>query len=375
MNKIYPHYEISELSLYNFRSFFNYKLTPKAGINVIFGPNGSGKTNILEAISMLGASKGLRSALITDIKNKDANDIWAVTATVNDCVQDVKVAVGVDSRTGKKVNRINGENTRQIDLAFFFHSIWLTPQQDRLFLGAASDRRKFIDQIVFAVDNAHAGRILAYEKAMRERIALLNSEQTYDLSWLQHLEKVMAQKAMAITSARHSVIAGLQGYMDDSDELFPSAVLSFSSDIDDIVKEQNALDAEESYLQQLQMFRQKDGIVGKTHIGPHRSDLCVVHKQKQTSARLCSTGEQKALLISIFLSNIKMLATQKGILPVILLDEAVAHMDNVRRKIFFEKLISTKAQVFLTGTDKTLFNDLDDITTNWINMGKPAEQN
>ncbi len=353
-------YLIQQIDITDFRNYESLRFRPSEGFNILFGANGAGKTNLMEAISLLVPGRGLRSAIREDFARftaEGAKADWGIVAQIYDGQQSIKAATGVTNFSRRDVF-INKEKHRQSDLSRFFNAVWLTPAQDRLFVEGGSGRRRFLDRLVFGMDAAHAGRINAYEKAMRQRARLLATNSS-DSDWLSAIEDSMVRYGIAIAAARSDILSRLSAYTKKQQGLFPQASLSLKGDVDDWLLELAAIDCEDRYREMLYIDRKKDRDAAMTHTGPHRSDMVVFHAQKQQPAHLCSTGEQKALLISLILADCHMQGAERGIKPVLLLDEITAHLDPHRRKSLFEELKALDIQVFMTGTEKDLFEILD----------------
>ncbi|MFV0322334.1 MAG: DNA replication/repair protein RecF [Alphaproteobacteria bacterium] len=367
-------YLIKQIDLTNYRNYPMLRFVPSDGMNILLGANGAGKTNLIEAISILIPGRGLRMAGKEDFAKYDisAGQSWAVVAQIDDSQQYVKLATGAPKEATRDV-LVNGEKSRQSDLSRFFNCVWLTPNQDRLFVDGASARRRFLDRLVFGMDPAHAGRINAYEKSMRERAKLLALGNS-DAAWLDAIEDNMVSKGIAIAAARFDVVSRLSKYTQARQGLFPQASLSLEGEVDEWLGELNAIDGEDRYRKALKDNRQKDTMAAMTHIGPHRSDLMVFHSDKKLPAKLCSTGEQKALLVSIILADSRMQGAERGIKPVLLLDEITAHLDPMRRQSLFDELEALGVQAFLTGTEIALFDSMQKRAKIWqVSTGQISE--
>jgi DNA replication and repair protein RecF len=340
---------------------------------VLTGPNGAGKTNILEAVSLLVPGKGLRSADILDMKNRNAGaeDLWAVSAEVETASGlTVRIGTGLDRDIKRRVVRINGRDAKsQNELSGFISAVWLTPQMDRLFLEGPSARRKFLDRLVFAYAPDHVTRLNRYDKAMRERLKLLLLDKPADPAWLQSLETQMAADAVSIAAARMVLLQHLQQYTGSNASLFPQPRLEMDGWMEKELDTRPAVDVEDIFRRKLFETRGADRAAGRTHEGIHRSDLCVTYANKNMPekygsgglpAAQCSTGEQKALLVSIILAHALMMRAEKGFIPLILLDEVAAHLDAARRQQLFERLYALDGQIWLTGTDEAIFAELRD---------------
>ncbi len=360
---------VRELSLTNFRCYDQAQLGGLAtGPVVLYGPNGAGKTNILEAVSFLSPGRGMRGASIGDIQNRsDENAPWSVSASVETAYGEARIGTGRDPVKDGRIVRINGEKARgQNMLAEYLSCVWLTPQMDRLFIDAVSARRRFLDRLVFAFDAAHSGRVMRYEKALRERSRLLQDEQRQDPVWLEGLEQTMAETGVAVAAARQEFVARLSQAnkkTTDSEQLyFPQASLAASGTLEELLTHCPAVEVEDMFKYQLKQSRSKDALTGGAATGPHKSDLGVWYKNddgdNDMPADQCSTGEQKALLIGIILAHSRLIKAERGAPPLLLLDEVAAHLDDQRREALHSILLSMGGQVWLTGTDKNLFSDL-----------------
>jgi DNA replication and repair protein RecF len=357
---------VRKISLTNFRCYDRATLESDDRSVVLTGPNGAGKTNLLEAISFLAPGRGIRRAQLNDIdrrtRNADATETgWAISATVGTPFG--KIEIGTGRETGNERRRrirINGADANnQIALAEYVSAVWLTPQMDRLFLEGAAARRRFFDRLVFGFDPAHAGRISAYEHAMRERMKLLRNSNSDDI-WLSRLEQTMAERGVAIAAARRELAARLEKASVFVQGPFPVATIASVGILENWLDGMPALDAEQRFAEMLKSNRRVDGERGKTTCGPHRSDFCVTHQEKNLPAEQCSTGEQKALLIAIILADTRLQAKEQNRTPLLLLDEVVAHLDEVRRRALFDEIHLLGAQAWLTGTDVALFEPFGD---------------
>ena len=329
---------------------------------VLTGSNGAGKTNILEAVSLLVPGKGLRRAEIKDIKNRaaGAEDLWAVSAEIETAKGlTVRIGTGLNRETKRRIVRIDGKNTkRQSDLSGFVSAVWLTPQMDRLFLEGSSARRRFLDRLVFAYEPDHVTRINRYNKIMRERMKLLQLDKPADPRWLSELETQMSAAAVSAAASRIALLQCLQQHADTLDSPFPRPRLEVEGWVENEIALRSAIDVEENLKNKFTAARTTDRFSGRTGDGIHRSDLRVIYAEKNIPAALASTGEQKALLVSIILAHALMMQAEKGFVPIILLDEVAAHLDKVRRQQLFSQLGSLKGQIWLTGTDESIFSSL-----------------
>ncbi|MEM9705051.1 MAG: DNA replication/repair protein RecF [Pseudomonadota bacterium] len=347
---------VRSLSLQDFRSYTHLRLPLDGRPVVFFGTNGAGKTNLLEAVSLIGPGRGLRSARLDELPRVEGAGGWAVSATITTQSDEMVLGVGVDPATpGKRQCRIDRRPASGPG-AFSAHirMLWLTPAQDRLFMDGASERRRFIDRMALAHDPAHGKAANAYEKAMRQRQRVLD-ERPNEAAWLSALEEQMAAAGVAVAAARRE-IAGILSDQDPGSG-FPQSEVALDGFLENALTGSPAVDVEDMYAERLRENRALDAKAGRALLGPHRSDLLVSHCAKGRPARLCSTGEQKALLIGLVLANARALAARPGGAPlVVLLDEIAAHLDDERRAQLFDVLDLIGFQTFMTGTDKELFS-------------------
>jgi DNA replication and repair protein RecF len=356
---------VTRLVLTNFRNYRVARLTLGTEPVVLTGPNGAGKTNLLEALSFLAPGRGLRSAKLTEIDRRpgsgcEAADLgWAIAAVVATQHGTLRVGTGRDSAASeRRVVRIDGEPTRrQAALGERLGVVWLTPLMDRLFLEGPSGRRRFLDRLVFGFDPAHASRVNAYEQALRERSRVLRDGPA-DPAWLAALEEVMAEQGVAVAAGRRETVQRLDRACAEAEGPFPRARLTLLGSVEGWLDVMPALAAEAEFASTLAGNRQSDAQIGGAIIGPHRSDLAVELAEKGIAAEFASTGEQKALLISIVLAHATLQRAIRGEPPLLLLDEIAAHLDAGRRSALFEALLRLESQVWLTGTDEALFAPL-----------------
>ena len=365
---------LERLSLSEFRCYSRATLELDERPLVLTGPNGAGKTNLLEAVSFLAPGRGLRRARLGEIDrfvpgevNGAVRRAWAVAARAVTPDGPRELGTGRDPAAGdatdsaareRRLIKIDGDFVRgQQSLGEVIAMVWLTPQMDGLFRESASGRRRFLDRLVYGFDAAHAGRVSAYEQVLRERARLLKTG-VNDAAWLSALEESMARHGVAIAAGRRSLLSRLAGACAAAVGLFPRAGLGLNGEIEAWLDELSALEAEERLRAELIRMRVQDSLSGGAGIGPHRSDLVVQHLETGLAAELCSTGEQKALLISIVLAHARLLTLERGCAPLLLLDEVAAHLDEQRRGALFEELFALGAQAWLTGTDAGIFGEL-----------------
>lgn len=341
-----------------FRCYASVRLMPDARPVVLAGPNGAGKTNLLEAVSLLAPGRGLRRARLAEMDRHGDAGGWGVAATVATPDGDVEIGTGREAEGERRVVRINGEPARsQTALADFVSALWLTPDMDRLFREGAAARRRFLDRLVFGFDPAHAGRVTAYEQAMRERARLL-AEGNRDDTWLSALEDTMAGRGVAIAAARLDMVQRLTRALAAATGPFPGVALTVEGSVEKWLGSGPALAAEDRLRDELRDARRHDTQTGTTSAGPHRSDLRARHVTKDMPADYCSTGEQKAMLIAIVLAEARLQAAERGVAPLLLLDEVAAHLDEERRSALFDVICGLPGQTWMTGTDASLFAPL-----------------
>lgn len=355
---------ISSLSLHHFRNHAHTRLTLDASPVVLHGHNGAGKTNILEAISLLMPGRGLRGAKLVELGNlSPTSEPWAVAARMLGADGEVQIGTGkgrpTEAGTERREVHIDGQPANaQTDLARHSRILWLTPAMEQLFLESNSAGRKFLDRLVYHFDSEHAAHVNAYESAMRERNHLLEKG-NWDEAWLSALEQTMAEKAGSIAASRLATLEKLNQAIGESHLSFPKPRLAASGVVENILLEnKSALEAEDHFLALLSSTRKQDATAGRTLTGTHRSELIVTHRERGVPAGLCSTGEQKALLLSIILAQSRAGTRLNGIVPIVLFDEVVAHLDPVKRLELFEEICETRAQVWMTGTDASLFDGI-----------------
>jgi DNA replication and repair protein RecF len=342
---------------------------PRQPCVVLTGENGAGKTNLLEAVSLLAPGRGLRGAPFAEISRQGADGGWAVAARIAGPTGDTEIGTGLagmdtDGQATRQV-KIDGTMRGSGGLGDHVRVVWLTPAMDRLFTGPAGDRRRFFDRLVAAFDPAHGTRVNSFEKAMRERNRLLDRGNA-DPAWLDGVETQMAENGVAIAAARRDAVASLAAILEERrtrapDSPFPWMTLALDGLLEDLLDGAPAVEAEDRYRRILREARGRDAAAGRTLDGPHRADIVVEHGPKAAPARQCSTGEQKALLVGMVLAHARVIqGTFDGYPPILLLDEIAAHLDPGRRQALFAELAELGAQVWMTGTDTTLFAELGD---------------
>ena len=360
---------VGRLMLTRFRSYGQAVLDFGAApprIVVLHGPNGAGKTNLLEALSVLAPGRGLRRATIAEMTNRESVDGWAVAArlTGRDGGHDIGTGLkpaandnGEAPSRPRRLVRIDGEAASgPAALGELLSVIWLTPQMDRLFLDGPQSRRRFLDRLVAGLHGHHARALAAYERAMRERNRLLESQGAVaDPAWLGALERRMAEHGVAVAAARIEAVSELSHHSAEEPGAFPRFSLEASGSLEAALATGSALAVEDEFATQLAEARAQDRETGRARLGPHASDLAVTFADKDMPAAQCSTGEQKAILAGIVLASARLARAHHGRPVLLLMDEVAAHLDDQRRAALFEAIAELKAQTWLTGTDRAAF--------------------
>jgi DNA replication and repair protein RecF len=358
---------IERLTLTNFRSYRSAQLAPTRPLVVLTGPNGAGKTNIVEAISLLAPGRGLRRATLDEVAFAEGDGSWAVAAQVDGAIGLASVGTGIDppAIAGPSTTRrcrIDGEPTGSAaDFTAHLNVVWLTPAMDSLFMGAASERRRFLDRLTLALDRNHTAHVNALERSLRARNRLLE-DAAPDSHWLDALEHETAEVAVAVAAGRSEAVRRLNDVLSRADELagaFPAAGLALNGPMEAELATLSALEVEDRYRAALRHGRARDAAAGRTLEGPHLTDLRVSYLAKNIAAENASTGEQKALLIGLILAHARLVGETTGYAPVLLLDEIVAHLDPARRRALYERLDALEAQTWMTGADPSAFADIE----------------
>ena len=350
---------VRRLALIDFRGYAGLRLETEAPSVVLSGPNGAGKTNLLEALSFLAPGRGLRRARLDEVDRSGAGP-WSVVARLGSAsgAVEIRTAHLREGERGRRTVQIDGAGAdSQAALAETLSVVWLTPAMDRLFQEGAGERRRFLDRLVLSSDPAHAARLARYAHVLRQRAKLLRAGR-FDPSWLGGLERQAAAAGVAIAAARRETVRGLAAARIDPPEGFPSPDLALAGQVEDWLGEQSALEVEERFAEALAQSRRQDAETATTAIGPHRSDVVVRDQASGRPAGDCSTGQQKALLVSLVLAEARLRAAAGERQPILLLDEVAAHLDAARRAALFEALDGLGAQAWLTGTDAGIFAPL-----------------
>jgi DNA replication and repair protein RecF len=375
---IVPAVKIRRLTLSNFRSYRAASVSVERNSVVLIGENGAGKTNLIEAISFLAPGRGLRRATLDEVAFSEGDGSWAVSAEVEGMLGLVTLGTGIEPTVAAdgpptRLCRIDREPAGSA-AAFAEHLriVWLTPAMDQLFAGPASERRRFLDRLVLAVDASHGARVAALERSLRSRNRLLE-EAHPDPHWLDAVEHETAELAVAVAAARVETVRRLQSKLAERrNESFPAAEIALDGWMERLLADHPAAEIEDRYRAVLRESRARDAAAGRTLEGPHLSDLAVTFPRKNVAAADASTGEQKALLIGLILAHAGLIGAMTGFAPVLLLDEVVAHLDPGRRVALFEALERLSAQVWMTGADPTAFAaisataDVFEVRPGWV---------
>ncbi|MGZ8336459.1 MAG: DNA replication/repair protein RecF [Allosphingosinicella sp.] len=340
---------VARLALTDFRSYAEAVVTPGPGFVILTGENGAGKTNLLEAVSLLAPGRGLRGATLSEMARSEGPGGFAVAARLDthspEGEGEVSIGTGTQAAAPERRQvRVNGAPAAANSLSEWLSILWLTPPMDRLLAEGASGRRRFLDRLVLALRPGHAAHATRYDAAMRARNKLLAEAGPCDEAWLAALEARMAEHGAALAEARAETVSALAGCLAAAPEgPFARAGIALeTSHASDLA-------------QRLAAGRERDAAAGRALVGPHRTDLVVTHLGKRQPAASCSTGEQKALLIGLVLAHAGLVAERSGRPPVLLLDEVAAHLDPSRRAALFERLAAAGGQVWMTGTEPDLF--------------------
>lgn len=347
---------VSRLSLTDFRSYASATIEPGPRFVLLYGENGAGKTNLLEAVSMLTPGRGLRGAALTEMSRRGGAGAWAVAAKLGE----INVGTGTLQATPERRQvRINGASASVNSLGEWLSILWLTPAMDRLFTGSAGERRRFLDRLVLALEPVHAHHATRYDAAMRARNKLL-AEGSWDEAWLASLELAMAEHGEAISEARSRAVVALDARLADApDDEFASAAI--------VLEGWGSGDLAAS----LKANRSRDAAAGRATEGPHRQELAVVHRAKHMPAARSSTGEQKALLLGLVLAHAELVTDRRGEPPILLLDEVAAHLDPKRRAALFARL-EGRGQVWMTATEAALFDGIGEASRFHVQPGEIA---
>ncbi len=366
--------QIKSLKLINFRSHSNFSLSLSGKPLAIIGDNGAGKTNILEAISLLSPGRGIRNSKFSEMV-KDNNFMpWGVNFDILSNGKNYEVSSGLrDNQKGRdiKINskKVSGSST----LPEIILLSWLTPSMDQIFNETPSYRRRFIDRLCAVYEKNHTKNIKIYEKLMAERNSSFKNK-VLDNVWLDALEDQMSEASIAIAETRLTFISNLNKVLETNlDPVWPKAHLEINGFVENLVSSWNNGKAKEILSNEFKNNRERDFFSKRTNEGVHRSDLLVNEKNKKIEAKKCSTGEQKSLLMGIILSHLELVSSFKSRYPVLLLDEVLAHFDKIRRNSFFKQIQEIGSQIIMTGTDVSVFEELEDLEIYHLNNKKVTD--
>jgi DNA replication and repair protein RecF len=372
-----PHQEriwLSRLRLTDFRNYRHLTIDLDGRPVVLTGENGAGKTNLLEAISLLSPGRGMRGTPFVDLARFDGSSLWAVSARLQGPDGPIDVGTGLElspdgSPVSGRIVKIDGHPVKGSGkLSDLVQIVWLTPTLDGLFTGAASERRRFLDRLIIGLDPGFRQLSNQFERAMRQRNKLLDTGSRDD-SQFSGLETLMAETGAALAAARleavdhlaHAIISKWPAITPEGKQSpFPWSTLTLEGELEHDLRIMPSAEAEDHYLRALRENRERDRAAKRTLIGPHRSDFLTGHGPKKIPAKFCSTGEQKALLVGLILAHAELLRDLHGTAPIILLDEISAHLDESRRKALFKEILSLSSQAFMTGTDADIFSPFGD---------------
>ena len=349
---------LCRLALTRFRSYASLVWQPHSGITVLSGPNGSGKTNLLEAISLLTPGRGLRGAPLAELARVGSSGGWAVAGRLATRLGDMEIGTGSppDGAAERRVFRLDGATPRsQAEIGERMAVVWLTPQMDRLFVEGASARRRFLDRLVFALDPQHARQVAAHDTALASRNRLLAGTRP-DPAWLAGIEESLARHAVAVTAARAGLVARLNAALAaGAADPFPVARVGLLGPVAELLAGMPALAAEDFLRAKLAEGRARDSAAGRALLGAHRADFALADAVTGLAAARASTGQQKALLLGVILGHAALLGAARGAAPLLLLDEPAVHLDAARRAALFAALARLPAQIFVTGPDADIF--------------------
>lgn len=375
---------IKDLILTNYRVYENVKFSFKPNINIIYGKNGIGKTNILEALSFLTAGKGMLGANIGDVlritEQPVINYNWTIFANIedNNIADTIAIYSENDNNILKKKIKINGNIVRsQEELNKILNVLWLTPDMQTLFIDEKANRRKFLDRIVYIVDNNHSSRINKYEFLVKERMKVLQDSKKFDEHWLTVLEEKIAETGISIAVARNQVIRHLNRILVNYDFNFPKFIITIDGKFENLLLDNiTAMQAEEEFRKILRDNRQQDNETKRTTEGVHKSDLRLFYQTKNMDAQFCSTGEQKLFLISFTILKALLCKELNKPQPIILLDEVFSYLDKNKKLELFNELLKLNVQSFITGTDISIFSDiLPNDNVNTLNLEELLNNN
>ncbi len=358
-----PNLKISNLSINNFRNYKDIKLSINDSPVIIFGENGSGKTNLLEAISFLAPGRGIRSINYNDVTHDDNDLGWAVNANICDIKKNLKfvIGTGVLPKTKKnksgRILKVDKEFKPITYLSELLSILWITPQMDGIFLGETSKRRRFFDRLIFNNVSSHIKELNIYEKALRERSKILK-DRINNEKWLDLVEQTLVQSGVKISKNRVDCISFLNQKLSSVSDPFPVSKIFLEGTVESWLQSMTPSEAEIKFLEEVKKCRSIDSITGRSKLGPHRSDFKVLHIKKNMFAEKFSTGEQKALLISLIIGQSKLLIDKDGTPPILLLDDIIAHLDHFHLECLFSEFFDINSQLWITATDPEILKSM-----------------
>jgi len=366
--------QIKSLKLINFRSHSDFSLSLSGKPLAIIGENGAGKTNILEAISLLSPGRGMRNSKFSEMVKDDNSMPWGVNFNILSNGKNYEVSSGLrDNQKGRDIKINSKKVSGSSALPEIILLSWLTPSMDQIFNETPSYRRRFIDRLCAVYEKNHTKNIKIYEKLMAERNSSFKSK-VLDNVWLDALENQMSDVSIAIAETRLTFISDLNKVLETNlDPVWPRAHLEIYGFVENLVSSWNSGKAKEMLCNEFKNNRERDFFSKRTNEGVHRSDLLVNEKNKKIEAKKCSTGEQKSLLMGIILSHLELVSSFKSRYPVLLLDEVLAHFDKIRRKSFFKQIQEIGSQIIMTGTDISVFEELGDLEIYHLNNKKVTD--
>ena len=366
--------QIKSLKLINFRSHSDFSLSLSGKPLAIIGDNGAGKTNILEAISLLSPGRGMRNSKFSEMVKDDNSMPWGVNFNILSNGKNYEVSSGLrDNQKGRDIKINSKKVSGSSALPEIILLSWLTPSMDQIFNETPSYRRRFIDRLCAVYEKNHTKNIKIYEKLMAERNSSFKSK-VLDNVWLDALENQMSDVSIAIAETRLTFISNLNKVLETNlDPVWPRAHLEIYGFVENLVSSWNSGKAKEMLCNEFKNNRERDFFSKRTNEGVHRSDLLVNEKNKKIEAKKCSTGEQKSLLMGIILSHLELVSSFKSRYPVLLLDEVLAHFDKIRRKSFFKQIQEIGSQIIMTGTDISVFEELEDLEIYHLNNKKVTD--
>ena len=366
--------QIKSLKLINFRSHSDFSLSLSGKPLAIIGDNGAGKTNILEAISLLSPGRGMRNSKFSEMVKDDNSMPWGVNFNILSNGKNYEVSSGLrDNQKGRDIKINSKKVSGSSALPEIILLSWLTPSMDQIFNETPSYRRRFIDRLCAVYEKNHTKNIKIYEKLMAERNSSFKNK-ALDNVWLDALENQMSDVSIAIAETRLTFISNLNKVLETNlDPVWPRAHLEIYGFVENLVSSWNSGKAKEMLCNEFKNNRERDFFSKRTNEGVHRSDLLVNEKNKKIEAKKCSTGEQKSLLMGIILSHLELVSSFKSRYPVLLLDEVLAHFDKIRRKSFFKQIQEIGSQIIMTGTDISVFEELEDLEIYHLNNKKVTD--